>query len=231
MPAFDFLFYDAGVMTGSPVSWQASVWPPPTQPDLADDEVGGSVSVATWRNGRRAFTQSGTARLQDGTAPEFGDPSAPTAMTWLFALQIPDSSGAFAGVGPCSTVNTPGKNFPLYFKSSTVIGSQPSSSNRDSALDMSPYYGLDAVITVRQAAAGIRFSMWIDGVGEVVTTASGEATATNQAGLAICGWTGSGGEFPFPIGMVACFYSALSDGDQDAARDWAAEYFAIPGAP
>lgn len=232
VPDFDFLFEDAGFSEGSPNAWVATIWPGQpiaTQPSLADSEDSGSVAIATWRNGKRAATQSGGARLDVGDAPDFGDPSASTELTWLFALTIPSAGGT--GIGPCST-QISAKNFPLYFKNNSpvIMGSQPSASNRDSALDLTPYYGLDAIITVRQSASGIRFSMWIDGVGEVVTTAAGEASSASQSGLAICGWFGGGGEFPLPIGMVGCFFSALSDAEQDDARDWAAQYFAIPGA-
>lgn len=228
-PPFDWLFMPSGLAVGPPARWDAAVWHQPVQPTLAKS-VSGTVSIATWRNGQNAATQGSSGRLDTGQAPEFGAPSAPAGMTWLFALQIPASAGDFTGIGPCSTQNSTGKNFPLYFKSSTVIGSQPSTSNQDSSLDMTPYYGLDAIITVRQQASGIRFSMWIDGVGEVITTAAGQATHPDTSGLTICAWDGTGGEYPFPIGMVGGFLSVLSDGDQDATRDWAAEQFAIPGA-
>jgi hypothetical protein len=183
--------------------------------------------VTTWR-GKQAILSAGDRVQKNDTAFV-----ASTSCLWLFALQIPPDAPSFSGIGPSSTSSAvhANKNFPLYFKSGTVIGSQPSTSNRDSSLDMSPYYGLDAVITVRQAAAGIRFSMWIDGVGEVITTASGEAPSVGQGGMSAGGWHDMGGEYPYPIGMIAYTDGVLSDGDQDAARDWAAlSQYAMAGA-
>lgn len=212
-PAFEMVFEDAGIDA-----------PGDSYADWTDTENGwvltgaGTSPVAIWRNGKRAVT------LGDSTENAVDVVlSTVTERTWLFALRIPPNAGAFAGVGPGSTGDISGKNFPLYFKSSTVIGSQPSASNRDSSLDLSPYYGLDAVISVRQAASGIRFSMRIEGVsGRVTTTASGEACASTSTGWAGGGWFGGGGEYPYPIALMGVISGALSDADQEEAVDWAA---------
>lgn len=223
-PAFEVVYENVGIVSaeGDPSDYER--W-------RESDNLGGSSSawdlgnplldatIAAWRNGRRAVTHNTQAEGDPGTIIL----SAVTERTWLFALRIPPDAGSFAGVGPTSTANVSGKNFPLYFKASTVIGSQPSASNRDSALDMSPYYGLDAVISVRQSAAGIRFSMRIQGVsGRVITTASGEAADASQNGWSAGGWYGGGGDYPYPIALMGVISGALSDADQDEAVDWAA---------
>lgn len=213
-PAFEVVFEDAGISApgGSYANWT----------DTITSEVligGGTSPVSTWRGGKRAVEFG--ARSEHITA--FLALSAVTARTWYFALRIPPNAGAFSGVGPTSTANTPNKNFPIAFKSGNVITTQPATSNRDSSLDMSPYYGLDAIISVRQAAAGIRFSMRIEGVsGRVVTTAAGEAAATDQAGWSAGGWYGGGGGYPYPIALMGVVSGALSDADQDEGVDWAA---------
>lgn len=216
-PAFEYVFEDAGIDApgGSYSDWTDTV--------QGGVVLGGGTSpVALWRNGKRAV-EFGAQSDNGGTGPKAITLAAVTARTWYFALQIPPNAGAFAGVGPTSTANATGKNFPLYFKGSTVIGSQPSASNRDSSLDMSPYYGLDAVISVRQSASGIRFSMRIEGIsGRVVTTAPGEACNPSSLGCSMGGWYGGGGGFPFPLALGGTVPSELSDADQDEGVDWAA---------
>jgi hypothetical protein len=224
VPPFGLLWQDSGIVESPAVAWNNVG----SSHQLALKPGEPAVSVVTWRAGKRAIV-SGGDRLQKNDVAFVES----TSCLWLFALQIPPDAPSFSGIGPSSTSSAVhvNKNFPLYFKSGTVIGSQPSSSNRDSSLDMSPYYGLDAVITVRQAAAGIRFSMFIDTVGPVVTTASGEAPTVGQGGLSGGGWHDMGGEYPYPIGMIAYMDGSVSDGDQDAARDWAAlSQYAMAGA-
>jgi hypothetical protein len=220
LPAFAYRWPDTGLAAG-PV-WTNVGGGFVMAKRVAEDDV----SIVTWR-GKNALLSAGH-RLQNDTESL----GSSTARTWLFALQIPADAPGFSGVGPTSTSSAVhvNKNFPLYFKDGNVIGSQPATSNRDSPLDMSPYYGLDAIIVVRQQASGIRFSMWIDGVGAVVTTASGEAPAAGQGGMSAGGWHDMGGEYAYPIGHIAQEPVGLSDEAMDAARDLAAIYFTMAGA-
>jgi hypothetical protein len=218
-PTFEVVFEDSGLNApgGSFDAWQ------PTGHPVGWSVIGaGGAPVSTWRNGKRACSFGGLLAQNIGGTGAI-ELSAVTERTWYFALQIPPDAGGFSGVGPTSTADETGKNFPLYFKSSTVIGSQPSASNRDSALDMSPYYGLDAIISVRQSATGIRFSMRIDGVsGRVTTTASGEACASESNGWSMGGWFGGGGGFAGPLALSGVVSGALSDADQDEGVDYLA---------
>lgn len=181
--------------------------------------------VENWRNGKKAVLPTVGFRLQDAFFPTVS--VALGGSTWTYATQIPTtlSPGVYSGSSCWS-----GKPFPLaFFNDGGVLklGTNSGPGVVLSSWNLNSHAGKDAFIIIRHQASAYRFVMAIEGEALLSETVANPMVPVGGVGLAIGGWTTSGGEFPYPTGMFCAHERAMSDAEMSGLAKWGACEFAL----